>query len=569
MTVSFTKILKSMLLPFMWIIGILLYIVVVLAKVLFILYETLIPRGLRELVPILNLWRKYLVYVSNLFSSHEKIELIKVEEEFDEMIIAEDRINKAYPIQRGVGETYDHVLILALVIVASLLIIQSQTASFDVLLDEIVKRVPWFQSLSERALWLVITVIAIICSTVMGMLSFIATVFGPIYALFHKSSLRMVRMGAYRWGSYFQRLEDLFALPYLASKASFSFFDAPPISPETYEEFKLDLMGDLSDLRKRFTNVLNLNPTSLSEKTQAVYKKLLSSEIEDRLDMTQVEDSISRAFALEIWQKETSLFPWKKEPGLALFAERNNLSYKEARTTFGFVTQKLQDKFVSKPFYSSILLTGALKGVLTVESKYDMPFSDLEYNQIAFSLALGAQRYIIDHFAKPKFFARLGIKIKNTSYGFAVPFIEFVDIFISYGKHIGSNFKEILSKGWTRRAGIFISSRFTEIQTGLFKIVFPEEETAEEEESTRKELKETFGMLWKGILFILKVILALPLSMFYMLKFFYQLFVGIWEFRKPEIRKKRKFEKDLAKESMVAMYQEIYSKMVLETFYYT
>ena len=131
MTISFTKILKSLLLPFMWIIGILLYIVVVLAKVLFILYETLIPRGLRELVPILNLWRKYLVYVSNLFSSPEKIELIKVEEEFDEMIIVEDRINKAYPIQRGVGETYDHVLIIALVIVASLLIIRHGIHTLD------------------------------------------------------------------------------------------------------------------------------------------------------------------------------------------------------------------------------------------------------------------------------------------------------------------------------------------------------------------------------------------------------------------------------------------------------
>jgi len=210
-----------------------------------------------------------------------------------------------------------------------------------------------------------------------------------------------------------------------------------------------------------------------------------------------------------------------------------------------------------------------LKGVMSVESKYEMPLSDLEYSQIAFSLALGAQRYIIDHFARPKFFARLKIKLRNILYGFAVPFIEFFDIFISYGKHIGRNFKENFSKGWTKRAGKFISSRFKEIQTGLFKIVFSEEEKIETEETSKKEVKETFGMLWKTFLFLFKVILALPLSLFYMLKLFYQLFIGIWEFRKPEVRKKRKFEKDLAKESMVAMYQEIYSKMVLETFYYT
>ena len=70
-------------------------------------------------------------------------------------------------------------------------------------------------------------------------------------------------------------------------------------------------------------------------------------------------------------------------------------------------------------------------------------------------------------------------------------------------------------------------------------------------------------------LFLFKVILALPLSVWYMLKLFFQLFVSIWKFNQPEAKKKRNFEKDLAKETMVAMYDEIYSKMVLETYYYT
>ncbi|MCG3215496.1 MAG: hypothetical protein KAS63_02185 [Candidatus Heimdallarchaeota archaeon] len=595
MNITFSGILKSLVLPFVWIVGIVLYLAVVMSKFIFLLYETLIPRGLRELVPILNLWRKYLVYISNLFSSQEKIEVIKIEEEFEEIIQKEDRINKAYPLQRGVGETYDHLLIVVVIILASIVLIQSSTTDFNALLDAVISRVPWFQTLSDRSLWLVITVIAMICSTVMGILSFIATVFGPIYALFHRSSLRMVKVGAYRFASYYQKFEDFFSLPYIASKASFSFFDAPPISSETYEEFKIDLIGDLHDLSSRFTNILSLNPKSLPEKTKSLYKELLSSKIEDRLDMTQVEDSISRAFALEIWQKETSLMPWKKEPGLATFAERRNISYKEAKQTLEFVTSKLSDKFVSKPFYSSILLTGALKGVLAVENRYKMPLSDLEYNQLAFTLALGAQRYLIDHHAKPRFRKRLRFKLKNLSYGLVVVFVELYNVIINYAKHIWSNFRTNFSRGWSKRAAIFFGSRFTEIQKTLFSFVFPGDEIEDiEEKKQRNEAIQTLKMLWKAFLFLFKVILALPMSLYYFAKLFSLIFINIakfclyhisrikslkrfqkyltkkkWMIEKEEKVKKKNFEKDLALESMVSMYDEIYSKMVLETYYYT
>ena len=295
----------------------------------------------------------------------------------------------------------------------------------------------------------------------------------------------------------------------------------------------------------------------MSDKAKEVYRRFLSSKTEDRLDMTQIEDYISRAFALEIWQKETSMIPWLKEPGLGAFSKKHNLSYREAKQTFDFVTVKLKDIFVSKPFYSSILLTGAMKGVMAVENRYDMPMSDIEYNQLAFSLALGAQRYILDHFAKPKFKRSLRIKLRNLSYGLVVPYIELFDAFI-------------FAKGWGKRAGLFLGTRFAEIQKGLFSILLEEDEKKDKKEKQNlAEAKEVLKMLWKAFLFLFKVILALPLSVWYMLKLFFQIFVSIWKYNQPEAKKKRNFEKDLAKETMVAMYDEIYSKMVLETYYYT
>ncbi|MCK5141932.1 MAG: hypothetical protein KAQ70_07045, partial [Candidatus Heimdallarchaeota archaeon] len=91
--------------PFLFIVGIVIFILVLVAKFVFLIYETLIPRGLREIVPHMVLWRKYLLYASNLFAPQEEFDAIEVEEKVHELVSKEDKINKAYPIQRGVGET--------------------------------------------------------------------------------------------------------------------------------------------------------------------------------------------------------------------------------------------------------------------------------------------------------------------------------------------------------------------------------------------------------------------------------------------------------------------------------
>jgi len=47
------------------------------------------------------------------------------------------------------------------------------------------------------------------------------------------------------------------------------------------------------------------------------------------------------------------------------------------------------------------------------------------------------------------------------------------------------------------------------------------------------------------------------------------MFREIFRKKKPEEVIKKKFEKEIAKESLITMYDEIYSKLVLDTFYYT
>ncbi len=562
MTTFLNKIYKSVLSSVLWLVGLILFTVVLFAKTLFIINEMLIPRGLRELVPHLNLWRKYFVYTSNLFSTPQQFEIIKLEEEIDEVIIKEERINKAYPIQRGVGETYDHLLIVIVIIWISIEVIQSKATSFDGVIVGFLDKYGL-----EDVNPIVIAIFAIIFSTVMGILSSVAMIFGPVYAIFHRSSLRMVKLGSYRWSSFYQKLEDLFALPYIASKASFSFFDSPPISQETFEDFSIDLYGDLDNIRKRITNILNLAPTALSERIKTLYLQFVSSDFKDRIDMSLIEDPLARAFSLEIWQKENSIFPWLNNPGLKLFANRKDMTKQEAKQTLQFVTNKLQDKFVSRHFYSSILITGALKGIMQAEQTSGHELSDLDYNQIAYSLALGAQRYILDHFSKRSFFKRWILRIRNFGIGLFVPFYELITILISYVKHVSTHNKSIFSKNWTQRVKYFFNTRFKEIQQRLRdRYVHAEREIDDE---SKQIARETFKMVGKSFLFIAKVVLALPLSLYYITKTFYTLIALIWRKRKPEERKKKAFEKEVAKESLYCMYDEIYSKFILKTYYYS
>ena len=123
------------------------------------------------------------------------------------------------------------------------------------------------------------------------------------------------------------------------------------------------------------------------------------------------------------------------------------------------------------------------------------------------------------------------------------------------------------SKGWSKKFVRFFYERFREIQTGLRIKAY---EDKDEDETDFEEGKEKPRNIFiTGLFFILQVILALPLSLFYFAKLFYLIFREIFRKKKPEAVKKKKFEKEIAKESLITMYDEIYSRLVLDSFNYS
>ena len=69
-----------------------------------ILFDLFIPQELRELAPLLQMYRKYTISASEILAGKKSSEIISVSQELDELALKEHRKMKSYPIRRGVGE---------------------------------------------------------------------------------------------------------------------------------------------------------------------------------------------------------------------------------------------------------------------------------------------------------------------------------------------------------------------------------------------------------------------------------------------------------------------------------
>ncbi|MCG3222988.1 MAG: hypothetical protein H7647_00870, partial [Candidatus Heimdallarchaeota archaeon] len=361
-----------------------------LGRLLLTLFDILVPRGLRELVPLLQMYRKYFVTASGFLAGKKSKEILEVSKELEAIRVRESKMIKNYPIRRGLGE----VINLAVTPIVFFLI---PTAIWGedllVLLGDFVEQTAHQMGFMNVQADTVSVISLLLFGTGLLMASWIATIFGPTYALFHQCSLNMMRMGAYRWAAFYQDIENFFSLPYFLAKSSFSFFDAPPISTETYEDFKLEIMGELDEMKDRVQDLLALDNKFVPERSKKQLESLLNkAEIPlNKLDISTIKSDTARTFALLIWSQESSIFPWRKDEALESFAKDNNMSEREAKESLKLILKKIEEGYLSHDLFSSVMITGALKGIAQQEEKYDQIISDVEYNKLAIALALGAQ----------------------------------------------------------------------------------------------------------------------------------------------------------------------------------
>jgi hypothetical protein len=406
----------------------------------------------------------------------------------------------------------------------------------------------------------------ILLGTIMLLISWIVTLFGPFYVIFHNSSKYLLKMGAYRWASIYQDLENIFAIPYYAAKSSFSFFDAPPISSETLQEFKLDIKEEIDIVKEKVEGLLALDTKSVPDRSKQELDKLLKKiEIPlEEFDLSKVKDTTSRTFALLIWSKEESLLPWRRSKALEKFALQNNMTKPEVEEAFYALNRK-REEGLDEETIKSVLITGALKGIEEQEKKYSQIMTDIETNKLAISLALGTEQFIEDMYRPmPKFV--LVLKIIGVSIiAILMPFLLVILAVLLYVKHlVFTLFKTIFSKG-TIQFPKYIAKRYKEVKGNLID-TYDSVKKKGKEFSFKEDLDFNFKKVMKNFgRFLLKFLLFLIkfATLWAFWKYLYERIVKLIQRRQPENQMRRLFERELTTESLVYMYQEIYDKLIV------
>ncbi len=554
----------------------------VLGKLLLTLFDILIPRGLRELVPLLQMYRKYFVTASEFLAGKKSKEILEVSKELEDIRVRESKMIKNYPIRRGFGE----VINLAVTPIVFFLIptaiwgedllrlignFVEQIAQlpygyyFDQINYTIVDSVYGQWGILNDQSITVSAIALILFGTGLLMASWIATIFGPTYALFHECSVNMMRMGAYRWAALYQDVENFFSLPYFLAKSSFSFFDAPPISTETYQDFKLEMMEELDEMKNRVQDLLALENKFVPERSKKQLESLLNkAEIPlSKLDISTIKSKTARTFALLIWSQESSIFPWRKDEALESFAKDNNMSEKEAKESLQLILRKIEEGYLSHDLFSSVMITGALKGIAQQEEKYDQIISDVEYNKLAIALALGAQQYLKDKFTTDPSYRKFGKKLAHTLIAPFMPIFTLLIALYNYVKHIIIMVGKAIVNLGKFKPGSFFKDRFLEIFTTLsdaYLNVTKRGKKLDYKKDLDVDFKKIFQKTGK---FLLKILLFIPLLIWSLLKSIYNIGIRIVTRRSEKERMKKRFEKDLTTESIRVMYQEVYEKMLL------
>ncbi|MHA2358605.1 MAG: hypothetical protein ACXABK_07555 [Candidatus Heimdallarchaeaceae archaeon] len=526
------------------------------AKLFLFIFDTLIPPALREYVPFFTMVRKS----TESFAGKKSKEIVEVTKELEELKMKEQRVKKNYPLRRGLGQALTMGLTPIIIIVIPTAIVGER-----------------MNIINEINNWFVITMqwnipeflIGLLLGTLMLAVSWVATIFGPIYVVFHNTSKILLRLGAYRYAAIYQDLENLFALPYFAAKSSFSIFDAPPISSETLEEFKLDIKEELDEMKEKVQGLLALDVKHVPARSKEILEKLLK-EVEiplEKLDLTKVTDQTARTFSLLIWSKESSILPWRHKEALERFTIRNKISEDDAVIAFRTVIEKVESGEIDDHMYKSVILSGALKGIMQQQEIYDQKMSYDDYNKLAVALSLGAQQYICDTYKPMNKYLKVLQQIGFFFLALILPVLVIIYALIMYVKHIlFFLFKSIFSKK-TLKLPQTIARRYKELNT-IFTDTFHNLKAKGEKPNIRKEhdlrFRKFFAKLGKGILKflfgLLKLILFWPLW-----KSLYKRIKRIIESRKEENRNKRKFEKEITTETLVSMYKEVYEKFVVSS----
>jgi hypothetical protein len=437
-----------------------------------VLFKAFAPKRLQEIIPLLEVTIRLWTQISLLFSDPERLAAEKAIAELEGIGDQVDEVVRGYAIRKGVGQSVDNAIsgfaLVALGVGA------------------------WIAQSDNPLLFFYLF------GTATMALSTFAGVFGPPYALFQLSKSYCLGNGNYRAATFYKQLEAIFALPFISATLGFLILDVPPVDKDTLEDFKDEVGESIYEAREKLTSLLGGNKGLMTKKTSRLIGELMSKNEQTlaSLDFRNIREEKAREFALEYYQKEFSIFPWQRKKVAKEFAQMHNFTLEEAENTLRLISFKITAGQEDEDLVNNIMVTGALKGMIMLESNYKETYADLELGQISTGLAFGARQFLKDHYLIRSREERIkGMFYNIFLFIVAVPWI-FAKSFVQYSTMFFDYWVKLMIANRDTNIMKSLVARYLEVNRELQKIpgqlrnkFFPKKDPNERVEEIEKEPK--------------------------------------------------------------------------------
>lgn len=516
------------------------FLVAMGSNMILVIYDAIFPKKFQEYVPLLEVNRTFLLALSRLLADPKRIEAEQALTQFSEMASKVDEVAEGYALRKGIGQTVDFALsgvALSLGLIA--FFSQERFGEFGPVL------------------------IFIFSSATMALSTF-AGIFGPPYALAEQAKLFCLRHGNYRGAVIFKAIESVLAIPFISTSAGFLLLDMPPVDQDSLEDFKEEMSEQLHEVAEKLTTLLGREEGQMPKKAREMISELMGASEENlsKLDFRNVREEKAREFALQYYQLEFPLRPWKRKKAVKEFAEKYHLTIEEAEFNLMNMSFKIQAGQEDEDLINNLLITAALKAIIMEEQKFSEYFEDLELGQISTGLAFGARQFLKDHYSFRERGERLKLRIKNFFIGFfAVPIVLLQDYYsysIGFYKYWVNEFFGIQK----RSPFAFMRLRYFEItqQLSLMPKKMSEgiRKFRNRTHQEKKQRRIQIGRILRQVAVALVEFIVLPFKViFKSLRWIVLKIFG----KKAE--KKETFESEIAHVALVSMYDELFKTLML------
>ncbi|RMG36708.1 MAG: hypothetical protein D6732_07895 [Methanobacteriota archaeon] len=518
------------------------FLVAIISNLILVIYDAVFPPKFQEYVPLLEVNRTFLLALSRLLADPKRLEAEQALSQFSEMASKVDEVAEGYALRKGIGQTVDFALsgvALSLGLIA--FFSQERFGEFGPVL------------------------IFIFSSATMALSTF-AGIFGPPYALAEQAKLFCLRHGNYRGAVIFKAIESVLAIPFISTSAGFLLLDMPPVDQDSLEEFKEEMSEQLNEVAEKLTTLLGREEGQMPKKAREMISELMGSSEENlsKLDFRNIREEKAREFALQYYQLEFPLRPWKRKKAVKEFAEKYHLTVEEAEFNLMNMSFKIQAGQEDEDLINNLLITAALKAIIMEEQKFSEYFEDLELGQISTGLAFGARQFLKDHYSFREKNERIKLRIKNFFIGiFALPIVLLQDFYayaIGFYKYWVTEFV-----GTRKRSPLsFMKLRYQEIRNQLLATPQKMRESISKFRNRtpheKKQRRIQIGRIVRQIFVALIEFIILPFKVIFkatrwlVLKLFGK-----------TTEKKETFESEIAHVALVSMYDELFQTLMLSS----